>query len=212
MTEKKNITDPADDDSTEVKVEHLQPEQPADGVKTESTDEATAESSTEERAKEVTVEIDWEDRFLRLAAEFDNYKKRSVRQYAQIIKSAEEQLIAELTEVLDNLERALDPEHRDARLEEFVKGVDLIYGQFKAVLEKRGLTRIVAVGEPFDPEKHEAMVQINSDDVPEGYVAGEVSPGYMLGERVLRHSKVMVSGGPAKRETEAETDSTEEKE
>jgi len=213
---KKKTTDAANEDSTEIKVERSEteekkPEPGENAAGEEAVIEEKAEKPAEppESKEEPEPEPDWSDRFLRLAAEFENFKKRSAREYIQVIKNAEEQLITELTEVLDNLERALDPEHRDAKLEEFVKGIDLIYGQFKLVLEKRGLERIDAVGTPFDPETHEAMMQIDSDDIPEGYVAGEIAPGYKLGDKVIRHSKVMVSRGPAEK---AEDEPEEKKE
>ena len=148
--------------------------------------------------------IDWQDRCLRLAAEFDNFRKRTAREYAQIIKSAEEQLIGELTDVLDNLQRALDPEHRNAKSQELIRGIELIHSQFKSVLEKRGLVRMHVIGEPFDPEKHDALLQIESAEIPEGHVAREVAPGYLLGEKVIRHAKVVVSHGPAKQEPSSE--------
>jgi len=167
----------------------------------------TEQVKTELTAEEPTAatpaaepEIDWQDRCLRLAAEFDNFRKRTVREYAQIIKNAEEQLITELTEVLDNLERALDPEYRNAKTDELVKGIELIYGQFKMILEKRGLVRMKVVGERFDPEKQDALLQVESVDIPEGFVAQEVAPGYLLGDKVIRHAKVTVSRGPAKPE------------
>jgi len=223
MSEKKEkvseASHAADEDSTEVRVEGIEPDEKASesedrpAVEEEKKEELTESrlEEKEDRAEaEPEVEVDWEDRFLRLAAEFENYKKRTAREYLQLIKSADEQLITELTEVLDNLERALDPEHRNARLEEFVKGIDLLYGQFKSVLEKRGLARIDAVGEPFDPEKHEAMMQVDSDDVPEGHITGEIAAGYMLGDKVIRHSKVMVSRGPAKKEKDEPKEKEEE--
>jgi molecular chaperone GrpE len=198
--DKSTAPEHAEKENGEIDVEYQ-----GDRAEDESVKKPEEETGAEEKTPaQPEPEPNWEDRCLRLAAEFDNYKKRTAREYSQIIKNAETQLITELTEVLDNFERALDPEHRNAKLEEFVKGIDLIYGQFKSVLEKRGLTRINAVGEPFDPEMHDAMMQIDSDDVPEGDVAGETAPGYMLGDRVIRHSKVIVSRGPAKAEEDNE--------
>lgn len=206
MNKKKEQTsEAAEQNSTEVKVEHLDSEaEPAEKeevpvVEAEEPAEKTDEPAAEPKPE---PEPDWEDRYLRLAAEFDNYKKRSARDFARIIKNAEGDLILELTEVLDNLERALDPENRNGGLQEFVKGIDLIYGQFKAVLEKRGLSRMKTIGELFDPEKHEAMMQIDSDDIPEGHITGEIAVGYTLGDRVLRHAKVIVSRGPAQEKEE----------
>jgi molecular chaperone GrpE len=197
--EKQQTEDAAEqtEKSTEIPVELVTSEEPE-----EPAPDAEHESGQPEEEQPEPEAPDWEDRYLRLAAEFDNFKKRSAREYANIIKNAEEGLILELTEVLDNLERGLDPENRNGGLDEFIKGIDLIYGQFRSVLEKRGLSRIVAIGQPFDPEKHEAMMQIESDEYAEGIVAGEIAPGYILGDKVIRHSKVMVSKGPAVEEDE----------
>jgi len=195
--DKTTAPDKAKRDNGEIPVD-FEGEKMEEQVGPESTEDINEETAAAEPEPEPELPPNWEERFLRLAAEFDNYKKRTAREYSQVIKNAETQLIIELTEVLDNFERALDTDHQQAKLDEFVKGIDLIYGQFKTVLEKRGLTRINAIGEPFDPEIHEAMMQIDSDDIPDGHVAGEIAPGYMLGDRVIRHSKVMVSKGPAK--------------
>ncbi len=178
--------------------------------KTQESEEPVTESEEpeeqvepeEEPAEPKAEEPDWEERYLRLAAEFDNYRKRTAREYANIIKNAEERLILEITDVLDNFERSLDPEHRSGKLDEFVKGIELIYNQFKSIMEKRGLTRMQVIGEPFDPEKHEAMMQSPSVDIPEGHVTGEISVGYMLGDKVLRHAKVIVSSGPPEEKEE----------
>jgi molecular chaperone GrpE len=199
MSEKKEQAPaPEETDPTEVEIEHLdsQPDET----------KPAAEGQPAERVEKTEPETppDWEDRYLRLAAEFDNYRKRSARDFARIVKTAEGELILELTEVLDNLERALSPEHRNGGLEELVKGIELTREQFQSVLEKRGLTRMKSIGEPFDPEKHEAMMQMDSDDIPEGHVAGEIAVGYELGDRVLRHAKVIVSRGPAKKAEETE--------
>jgi molecular chaperone GrpE len=187
---------PEKTDPTEIEIEHLdsQPDET----------KPAAEGQPVERVEKPEPEPppDWEDRYLRLAAEFDNYRKRSARDFARIIKAAEGELILELTEVLDNLERALNPENRNSGLDELVKGIELTREQFKSVLEKRGLTRMKSIGEPFDPEKHEALMQMDSDDIPEGYVIGEVAVGYELGDKVLRHARVIVSRGPAKKEGE----------
>ncbi len=191
-------------DEVEVEIEDSPEETQDPDEQIADVDEQPEEADREkESAKpEKKTEPDWEDRYLRLAAEFDNYKKRTAREYATIIKNAEERLILEITDVLDNFERSLDPEHRSGKLDEFVKGIELIYSQFKSILEKHGLSRMQVIGEPFDPEKHEAMMQSPSVDIPEGHVTGEIAVGYMLGDKVLRHAKVMVSGGPPEEKEE----------
>jgi molecular chaperone GrpE len=145
-----------------------------------------------------------EDRLLRLAAEFDNYKKRTAREFQSIIKNANEELISRLVETLDNFQRALDSASRSNstknsnNFDSFHKGVELIYHHFRDILRKEGLKEIKAIGEPFDPHLHEAVMQQKSDEYPEGVVINEISKGYILNDKVIKHSKVIVSKGNIK--------------
>jgi len=136
-----------------------------------------------------------EDRLLRVAAEFDNYKKRTVREFQSIIKNANEELISQLVETLDNFQRALDSAKSSNDYDSFHKGVELIYQHFKDILVKEGLKEIKAIGELFDPHFHEAVMQQESDRFPDGTVMDEISKGYMLNDKVIKHSKVIVSKG-----------------
>jgi molecular chaperone GrpE len=142
-----------------------------------------------------------EDRLLRLAAEFDNYKKRTAREFQSIIKNANEELISQLVETLDNFQRALTSASRSNStknsndFDSFHKGVELIYQHFIEILRKEGLKEIKAVGELFDPYLHEAVMQQESEEFPEGVVMDEISKGYILNDKVIRHSKVIVSKG-----------------
>ena len=172
-----------------------------------------SESGIEEK-KEVQVDVlkerleksekeykELEDRLLRLAAEFDNYKKRTAREFQSIIKNANEELISQLVETLDNFQRALDSASRSNStknsndFDSFHKGVELIYQHFRDILGKEGLKEIKAIGEPFDPHLHEAVMQQESGEFPEGVVIDEISKGYILNDKVIRHSKVIVSKG-----------------
>ena len=153
-----------------------------------------------------------EDRLLRLAAEFDNYKKRTAREFQSIIKNANEELISRLVETLDNFQRALDSASRSKSnstknsndFDSFHKGVELIYQHFREILRKQGLKEIKAIGEPFDPHFHEAVMQRESDEFPEGTVIDEISRGYILNDKVIRHSKVIVSKGKSEKENKKE--------
>jgi len=154
---------------------------------------------------------------LRTLAEFDNYRKRVARDAEQVRKTAAEALMRDLLPVLDNLARALD--HAEDKSEPFVQGMDLVLKQFQDVLGRHGLEAIPAEGERFDPNVHDAMLHINSEEVPEDHVVQEYEKGYRLGGFILRPSRVMVSKGaaggeevsperdaPADDEPEAETD------
>ena len=138
---------------------------------------------------------DWQNRYLRLAAEFDNYRKRSARDFNELVRNAERDLIAELTDVLDSFDRALDADHKGESLTHFTEGVSLIRDQVLTALTKRGLERMQTVGLPFDPGLHDALMQMPTDQCEAGIVVQEVSPGYMLGSKVLRHARVVVSSG-----------------
>jgi len=133
------------------------------------------------------------DRCLRLNAEFENQRKRSQKEKEEFVKYANEKLIIELIDIMESLERGLENAKGSSNKEKLILGVDLIYKQFKTALEKNGLVAIKALGEKFDPYKHEAMMQTPSDDDEEDVVLEEFSRGYMLNNKVIRYSKVRVS-------------------
>lgn len=141
---------------------------------------------------------DLEDKLLRTVAEFENYKKRLARQYDDMVRSANDSLIMEFLEVIDNFERALNHDDNNTTLEAFRKGTELIFNQMLNLLTKYDITPIEAVGQPFDPNLHDAMLQINTDEFDEGIVAVEMARGYRQGPRVIRHSRVGVSTGKKK--------------
>ena len=131
-----------------------------------------------------------EDRLLRLAAEFDNFKKRTARDREQYVALANERLIGELLPILDDLERALvaAAEHEEAQLEE---GVRLVHRSLAGVLERQGVKAIEADGK-FDPHVHEALLSQPSE-AEEGSVLDVVQKGYRLGDRVVRPARVVVA-------------------
>jgi molecular chaperone GrpE len=132
-----------------------------------------------------------DDSYLRLAADFDNYRKRVAREHAELAKRANERLLNELLPVLDDLERALEAasKHEEAKLEE---GVKLVHQSLSGVLERHGLTEIEAGG-PFDPHVHEALLTQPGDGAEEGAVLQVLQKGYKLGEHVLRPARVIVA-------------------
>lgn len=125
----------------------------------------------------------------RLQADFENYKKRCHKDYENITKHANKQLIANLLPILDSFQLGLK---NTANKENFVKGIELIYSQFYSALEAQGLRRIDALGKKFDPYKHEVLLQEKSDKEEE-IVLEELQTGYMLGDTVLRYTKVKVA-------------------
>jgi molecular chaperone GrpE len=133
-------------------------------------------------------------RLQRLAAEFDNYRKRNARESAALIDRANERLVKELLPILDDLGRALDAaeEHEEAKLEE---GVRLVHRALSDLLTKEGLAEISTEGK-FDPHVHEALLSQPSDE-EEGSVIEVVQKGYTLGDKVLRPARVVVAAPPA---------------
>ena len=133
---------------------------------------------------------DGNDKYLRLAAEYDNYRKRTTKEKEGIYADAKADTVKPFLDVADNLDRAVsqfeegDP-HR--------QGVELICKQFAAVLEKLGITEIEALGQPFDPEKHNAVMHIDDESLAENTVAEVFQKGYQMGDRVVRFAMVKVA-------------------
>lgn len=134
------------------------------------------------------------DKFLRLFAEFENYKKRTSRERIELFKTAGQELMSSLLPVVDDFERALTHIEDDKEAEELRKGVLLIYNKFYNTLEQKGLSRIeTKAGDTFDAEIHEAITQIPapSDDM-KGKIIDCVEKGYKLGDKVIRYPKVVI--------------------
>ena len=132
-----------------------------------------------------------DDRLLRLAADFENYKKRAAREREEYVALANARLLAELLPVVDDLERALAAaeQHEEAQLEE---GVRLVHRSLAALLERQGVTAIETDGK-FDPHVHEALLAQPSEEVESGSVLDVVQKGYKLGDRVVRPARVIVA-------------------
>ncbi len=153
-------------------------------------------------AVEITDETDFkqilaqkDDKYLRLAAEFENYKKRMFRQSEELVHHAEAGVLIDLLDVLDNFERALDSAAGKKDFKALKKGVKMIFEQMKKILDDHNVSQIDTVGKTFDPDLHEAVMQIETDQQPEGVIAQELSGGYKKGKKVIRHAKVGVSSG-----------------
>ncbi len=133
------------------------------------------------------------DKYLRLAAEFDNYKRRVQRDQQDTIRFANEKLFKDLLPTLDNLERALQAGREQDRIEGLIEGVDLTYKHFLDILQKMGIKQVSSVGEVFDPTKHQAVGQVESNTIPENVVVDEYQKGYFLHDRILRPAMVTVA-------------------
>jgi len=148
------------------------------------------------------------DKYLRLAAEFDNFRRRTLKERQDLLNYATENLIKDLLGTVDNLERALghasQQEQEDSEGEKLKQGVELTYRSLLQALEQAGLRAVEAAGQVFDPKVHEALRQVPSDDHEPGTVLEVYQKGYLLKDRLLRPSLVAVSG-PA--ETDSDDDS-----
>ena len=136
------------------------------------------------------------DRYLRAAAEFDNARKRAARERDEYTRYANESLLRELLPVLDNFERALQSARNETTAAAVTAGVELIQRELLRVLEKFGVTSFTSVGQPFDPERHEAIARVPAQGQPEGTVVDETARGYLLNGRVLRPAMVTVASSP----------------
>ena len=137
------------------------------------------------------VQIDeTEDRLKRVAAEFDNYKKRNVKERDGMYNSLVADTVSNFLPILDNLEKAAEVETKD---EEYKKGIELVLKQFKDVLSARGVTEIETVGNTFDPELHEAVSSVQDGTKGEKEIVQEYRKGYKIGDKVIRHSMVVVA-------------------
>jgi len=148
----------------------------------------------EKRISELEKERDaLRDQLLRLAAEFENYKKITGREIENRVKNANEDLILNLLPILDDLERSLEAGKKSHKFKTLYDGVGLIYSNFKKLLEKYGVEPIESVGQPFDVDVHEALMMVEDENYPSNTVTQEHQKGYRLNGKVIRHAKVVVA-------------------
>ncbi len=146
----------------------------------------------ETKTREVEAQ---QDRYLRAVAEFDNVRKRSAREREEYTRYANESLLRDILPVLDNLDRAMQAARAEPATS-LTTGVELIQRELLRILEKVGVTPFSSVGQPFDPERHEAIARAPSADLPDMSVAAETARGYLLHGRVLRPAMVTVAVAP----------------
>lgn len=157
--------------------------------KTEKTNDSKESNTNKEMIPKEDYD-DLEDRYKRILAEFENFKKRSSKEREMLYNSILSDVISVMLPIVDNLENAVKTETKD---EEYKKGIELLLKQFKDVLQSKGVVEIKAVGETFDPELHEAVSSIQDENLGEKEIAGEYRKGYKIGNRVIRHSMVIVA-------------------
>ena len=159
--------------------------------------EDAAPTSAEAQLEELRRQLDdKQDRLLRALAEADNIRRRGQRDRDEYVKYANESLLRDLVPVLDNLDRALESARATAGPGSVVTGVELIQRELLRVLERAGVTRYSAVGQSFDPTRHEAIARVVSTEAAPDTVVNETAPGYLLNGRVLRPALVAVAAAP----------------
>jgi molecular chaperone GrpE len=183
------------DDINEEDIEVIPPAVEEERGPVETSDEVLQlQQALEQRIREAK---DSNEKYLRASADFENYRKRMQRDLADFRKYANEQLALEILTVVDHLALALkhSRESGDAA-QGLQQGVELVYKQLRDVLEKFGVKSFEAEGQPFDPARHDAMMQVPTDEVPENTVVTVLQEGYLYYDKVLRHAKVGVSKKP----------------
>ena len=186
------------DEAEEQKTESPEAEETAAEEKTEGNGEAADEGAAEEAEagedkaaeEEKKAEEQESERYMRLMAEFQNFKRRTAREKSDIHAYANEKIIGELLPVLDNFERALETKSDD--VEGYAKGMELIFTQLKTALEHAGLEEIPALGEEFDPNVHNAVMTEDSDEHEDNHISKVLQKGYKLNDKVIRPSMVAV--------------------
>ena len=162
-------------------------------IELEENEVKTETNPKDSKCKDMVPKQDYEeldDRYKRILAEFENFKKRSSKERDGLYNSILSDVVEVILPVLDNLENAAKIETQD---EEYKKGVEMVLKQFKDVLASKGVEEIKALGETFDPELHEAVSSIQDENLGEKEIAQEYRKGYKIGSRVIRHSMVVVA-------------------
>lgn len=172
---------------------------PEEDAEEEAAEEAAEQPAEEEQLRKSLAEAEekaaaLEDKYLRLSAEFDNYRKRTIKEKADLIKSAGEKVITSILPVLDDMERAIRTMKETENAAALLEGVELIYDKFLKVLSREGLKKIETEGKDFDTDYHEAIAMIPaSSEEQKGKILDCVQTGYTLNDKVIRHAKVAVA-------------------
>jgi molecular chaperone GrpE len=178
----------------ESKSKDLKPEEGS--VKTTESKEKKEETSVPKKTVEEELQEKLDaanDKYLRLYSEFDNYRRRTIKERLELSKTASVDVIVDLLPVLDDFERAIKSSEESTDCEAVKEGVKLIYNKMKSGLEKKGLKPIEAIGSGFDTDFHEAITQIPAPSEKEkGKVIDEIERGYLLNDKVIRFSKVVI--------------------
>jgi molecular chaperone GrpE len=203
MAEKKH-------DTKRVEEENRNEENESTASREETGEESTGTAPGDDRFGELQSQIEQlqkenenlKDRYLRKAAEFENFKRRTEQEFASFTKYAYEQLLVDILPVLDDFERSLNVSKDRREFGPFYKGVELIFEKFKSILNAKGVQPIESVGQTFDVDLHDALMQVSRDDVAPNTIVEEVERGYKYNDKVIRHAKVVVAKEPGPADNE----------
>lgn len=175
---------------------HLDPEEQKRSENQMVSDDGKKKNDPKESSSE-TVDVEkyneLNNKFLRLAAEFDNFKKRTARERIELLQNAAKDTIADLLPILDDFDRAKKLDEDESSEESFSDGVELVYQKLHSTLRKKGLKAMDSDGEAFDAELHEALTEVPApSDELKGKVVDTVEKGYFLNDKIIRHAKVVV--------------------
>lgn len=183
MAKKKHENDiPEEQNINEAAAEQSAEQNDAQEPQTDERDEKIAALEAELKSEK--------DKYLRLAAEYDNFRKRSQKEREGLYSDVRSDTILKILPVYDNLARALNQETED---EAYKKGVEMTMTQLEEILEKLGVKPIAALGEKFDPNLHNAVMHVEDDTAEEGVITQEYEKGFTMGDKVIRHSVVVVA-------------------
>lgn len=176
---------------------------PPDEENVEQTDDATAETAPGQDIERFRAEAaEWQDKYLRKLAEFDNYRKRTRQESEMLGQFIAESIMATLLPIMDDFDRVIAG-ISDAE-SPYRKGVEMIRDKLRAFFDARGVSKCECVGQPFDPEQHDALLTRSTRDFPPHTVLEVIRPGYRMGDRVIRHAQVIVSADMAEETNSAD--------
>ena len=186
------------EEKTEIKIPISTEDDTRESVETPVEQQAAEENpqsgpALDEQLQQLVAEnTELRDKWLRAVAEADNIRKRKAKEQQQAVQIATDNILTDFLEVIDNFDRALLAIDENANSPEFVTGIKLIYQQFHDILDRRGVKEIDAVGKPFNPSHHEALLEVESE-LPEHTVVNIIQKGFTIYDRVLRHARVAVA-------------------
>ena len=180
--------------ATEIPIEENTLSSIEDSAKTNSEESKGDSSDSQKELNQVKNELaTYKDKYVRLIAEFENFKKRTIKEKVEDNKLAGKEIYLSLLPVLDDMERAMKSINSSTDIESLKAGVNLIYSKFKATLESKGVKEITSVGEPFNTDHHEAITSVDApSEELKGKVVDELEKGYWLHDKIIRFAKVIV--------------------